>query len=45
MKKILLLTEHDNISLNEATLRTVTAAAQIGETDILVAGDQCQGGR
>jgi electron transfer flavoprotein alpha subunit len=39
---ILLLAEHDNAALNEATARALGAAAAIGgEIDILVAGKDC----
>jgi electron transfer flavoprotein alpha subunit len=39
---ILVIVEHDNISLNDATLGTVTAALQIGDdVDLLVAGYNC----
>ncbi len=41
MGKVLLLAEHDNRVLNEATLRSATAAMQMGDVDILVAGDDC----
>ncbi len=41
MGKVLLLAEHDNLTLNEATLRSATAAMQIGDVDILVAGNNC----
>ncbi len=41
MTKILLLAEHDNNTLNEATLRAVTAAKQIGDVNILVVGHAC----
>lgn len=41
MGKVLLLAEHDNQILNEATLRSVTAATQIGDVDILVVGNNC----
>lgn len=34
----LLLAEHDNISLNHATARALTAALQMGEVHLLVAG-------
>lgn len=38
----LVLAEHDNSALNEATRRTVTAAAALGgDVDILVAGADC----
>ncbi|PLX44837.1 MAG: electron transfer flavoprotein subunit alpha [Hyphomicrobiales bacterium] len=40
--RALVLAEHDNGSLNEATARTVTAAAALGgDVDILVAGADC----
>ncbi len=39
--KTLVLVEHDNTSLNEATLAAVTAASQIGEVHLLVAGENC----
>ena len=42
MKKVLLLAEHTNENLNEVTLRAATAAAQIGEVSILIAGHDCQ---
>jgi electron transfer flavoprotein alpha subunit len=39
---ILILAEHDNISLKEITLTAVTAASQIGgDIDLLVAGENC----
>ena len=41
MGKVLLLAEHDNRVLNEATLRSATAAMQMGDVDILVAGNDC----
>ena len=40
---ILVIAEHDNSSLNAATLNSVTAAQAIGgDIDILVAGESCQ---
>ncbi|MDG1311718.1 MAG: FAD-binding protein [Porticoccaceae bacterium] len=40
---ILVIAEHDNSSLNVATLNSVTAAQAIGgDIDILVVGDSCQ---
>ncbi len=40
---ILIIAEHDNSSLNVATLNSVTAAQAIGgDIDILIAGDGCQ---
>ncbi len=41
---VLILAEHDNATLNAATLNAVTAALQIDSSvDILVAGNGCQG--
>ncbi|MDA8936503.1 FAD-binding protein [Porticoccaceae bacterium] len=41
---ILVIAEHDNSSLNIATLNSVAAAQAIGgDIDILVAGESCQG--
>jgi len=37
----LILVEHDNSSLNDATLAVVTAAGKIGEVHALVAGKDC----
>ena len=37
----LVLVEHDNSSVNDATLAVVTAAAKIGEVTALVAGHDC----
>ena len=39
--KTLVLVEHDNKSLKDATLAAVTAASQLGEVDLLVAGSGC----
>lgn len=40
---ILVIAEHDNARLNAATLKTLTAATQIGgDVTVLVAGYQCQ---
>ncbi len=38
---VLVIAEHDNAELKPATLNTVTAAAQLGDVDILVAGTDC----
>lgn len=38
---ILVIAEHDNEALKAATLNTVTAAAQLGEVSLLVAGHNC----
>ena len=40
--RILVIAEHDNVSINPVTRNTVTAARQIGgEIDLLVAGSNC----
>jgi electron transfer flavoprotein alpha subunit len=39
--RVLLVAEHDNTSLKPATLSAVTAAQKLGETDILIAGQNC----
>ena len=38
---VLLIAEHDNATLKPATLNAVTAAAKLGDVDILVAGQNC----
>jgi electron transfer flavoprotein alpha subunit len=38
---VLVIAEHDNAELKPATLNTVSAAAQLGDVDILVAGSGC----
>ncbi len=40
---VLILVEHDNASMKDATLAVVTAAAQLGEVHALVAGNGCAG--
>ena len=40
--KILAIAEHNNHELLPATLHTVNAAKQIGDTDLLVVGHSCQ---
>jgi len=40
--KTLVLVEHDNAHLRDATLATVTAAAKLGEVHLLVAGKGCR---
>jgi electron transfer flavoprotein alpha subunit len=40
--KTLVWVEHDNNSLKDATLATVTAASQLGEVHLLVAGTSCR---
>jgi len=39
--KTLVLVEHDNVSLKDATLAVVTAASKLGEVHLLVAGSDC----
>lgn len=39
---VLLIAEHDNASLRPATLNALTAAAKLGDVDILVAGQNCK---
>ena len=39
----LVLVEHDNASVNDATLAVVTAAAKMGDVTALVAGSNCDG--
>jgi electron transfer flavoprotein alpha subunit len=41
--KTLVWVEHDNVSVKDATLAVVTAASQIGEVHLLVAGSGCKG--
>jgi electron transfer flavoprotein alpha subunit len=40
--KTLVLVEHDNSTIKDATLATVTAAAKLGDVDLLVAGKGCR---
>jgi electron transfer flavoprotein alpha subunit len=40
--KTLVLVEHDNSAIRDATLNTVTAAAKLGEVHLLVAGKGCR---
>jgi len=39
--KTLVLVEHDNVSVKDATLAVVTAASQLGEVHLLVVGSGC----
>ena len=39
--KTLVLVEHDNATVKDATLATVTAASKLGEVHLLVAGKDC----
>ncbi|WP_324261795.1 electron transfer flavoprotein subunit alpha/FixB family protein [Altererythrobacter sp. H2] len=41
--KTLVLVEHDNASVKDATLAAVTAAGKLGEVHLLVAGSGCAG--
>jgi electron transfer flavoprotein alpha subunit len=41
--KTLVLVEHDNTKVNDATLAVVTAAGKLGEVHLLVAGHNCGG--
>ncbi len=41
--KTLVWVEHDNSELKDATLAAVTAASQLGEVHLLVAGENCGG--
>ena len=43
MSKVLVWAEHDNAALKDATLHAVSAAAQLGEVSVLVAGAGCAG--
>lgn len=40
--RVLVLAEHDNSGLKPQTLHAITAATQLGEVDVLVAGASCQ---
>ncbi len=39
----LVIADHDNGALKDSTLNAVTAAAQLGDVDILIAGSNCSG--
>ena len=39
---ILVIAEHDNASLKAATRNAVTAASEMGEVTIMLAGHNCQ---
>ena len=43
MTKVLVLVEHDNASVKDATLAAITAASQLGDVTALVAGAACDG--
>ncbi len=40
---VLVVAEHDNASLADATLNVVTAAGQLGDITVLIAGSDCSG--
>jgi len=40
--KTLVLVEHDNAAIKDATLSTVAAASKLGDVDLLVAGKDCR---
>ncbi len=40
---VLVIADHDNVALKPATLNTVTAAAELGEVVVLIAGENCRG--
>ena len=40
---VLVLVEHDNASVKDATLATITAAAKLGDVHALVAGEGVDG--
>ena len=39
---VLVIADHDNTQIKGATLNTITAAGQLGDVDVLVAGENCQ---
>ena len=39
---VLVIADHDNSEIKGATLNTITAAGQLGDVDVLVAGENCQ---
>jgi electron transfer flavoprotein alpha subunit len=39
---VLVIADHDNTALRSATLNTVTAAAELGEVELLIAGEDCR---
>lgn len=39
---VLVIADHDNTGIKGATLNTITAASQLGDVDVLVAGENCQ---
>tara|TARA_B110000444_G_scaffold30076_1_gene25234 strand:- start:189 stop:1121 length:933 start_codon:yes stop_codon:yes gene_type:complete len=38
---ILVIAEHDSLALKGSTLNTITAAAELGDVTVLIAGDNC----
>ncbi len=41
-KKALVIAEHNNKSIIDSSLPTITAAAKLGEVNVLVAGKDCK---
>ncbi len=41
MANVLVIAEHDNAELKDATLNCVTAGSKLGDVDVLVAGEGC----
>ena len=39
--KVLVIAEHNNSELNPSTLNTITAGTQLGDVDVLIAGENC----
>ena len=39
---VLVVADHDNKTLRDTTLKTVTAAQKLGEVDVLVLGSGCR---
>ncbi|MBN06449.1 MAG: electron transfer flavoprotein subunit alpha [Rhodospirillaceae bacterium] len=39
---VLVFADHNNVELNSGTLNTITAAAQLGDVDVIVAGSNCR---
>ncbi len=40
---VLVIADHANAALKPATLNTITAAAELGEVEVLIAGEDCRG--
>ena len=39
---VLVFADHNNVELKGGTLNTITAAAQLGDVDVLIAGSNCR---